>query len=74
MAVSDSLRLWRKSSASGSGADNCVEVAIDSDVWVRDSKVSKGLVFAVSSPAWNSFLSSVKDDPIFSIVEFDLRR
>ncbi|MFF3406654.1 DUF397 domain-containing protein [Streptomyces sp. NPDC002742] len=52
--------VWRKSSASGPGGDNCVEVSLGECVLVRDSKASSTVRLSVSPSAWNSFLSSVK--------------
>ncbi|MDH6628417.1 hypothetical protein M2271_006250 [Streptomyces sp. LBL] len=57
-----STAVWRKSSYSDGGANNCVEVAdgYADLVPVRDSKTPDGqvLVFGVSS--WASFLTEVK--------------
>lgn len=47
---------WFKSSYSGSGGDNCIEVALDTEaVHVRDSK-DRGLrPFTVTPDAWSTF-------------------
>ncbi|GGS41046.1 DUF397 domain-containing protein [Streptomyces griseoviridis] len=51
---------WFKSSYSGSEGDSCVEVAQGADgVYVRDSKVADGPVFAVEPSAWGDFLGFV---------------
>ncbi|MEU1347328.1 DUF397 domain-containing protein [Streptomyces sp. NPDC005795] len=47
---------WFKSSYSGSGGDNCVEVALRPQaVHVRDSKDTARRPFAVSPGAWADF-------------------
>ncbi|GHA71686.1 hypothetical protein GCM10010372_83290 [Streptomyces tauricus] len=54
----DGLR-WFKSSYSGSGGGNCVEVAAKSDaVFVRDSKVvGDGPVLRVRRGQWGAFIA-----------------
>ncbi|WP_073952357.1 DUF397 domain-containing protein [Streptomyces kebangsaanensis] len=48
---------WRKSSYSGSGGGNCVEVAETvGEVVVRDSKNARGARVHVSREAWTAFL------------------
>ncbi|TXS37676.1 DUF397 domain-containing protein [Streptomyces sp. OR43] len=47
---------WFKSSYSGSGGDNCVEVALRPHaVHVRDSKDTARRPFTVSTTAWSDF-------------------
>ncbi|WP_299538622.1 DUF397 domain-containing protein [uncultured Streptomyces sp.] len=47
---------WLKSSYSGGGGDNCVEVAQAlSHVLVRDSKDTRKPALAVSLSAWQAF-------------------
>jgi uncharacterized protein DUF397 len=61
IAEAASLRGWRKSSHSGGGNGECLEVADGHGaVPVRDSKVPTGpaLVFAVGG--WSSFVAAVK--------------
>ncbi|WP_326795274.1 DUF397 domain-containing protein [Streptomyces sp. NBC_01808] len=49
---------WVKSSYSGSGGGNCVEVAAAAErVHVRDSKNPSGPVLTVSPEAWASFVA-----------------
>ncbi|MFB7560505.1 DUF397 domain-containing protein [Streptomyces brevispora] len=49
---------WFKSSYSGSGGDNCIEVALHTDaVHVRDSKDTARPPFTVSTTAWSHFTS-----------------
>ncbi|MFE5088880.1 DUF397 domain-containing protein [Streptomyces sp. NPDC056638] len=49
---------WRKSSYSGNEGEACVEVAAcPHTVHVRDSKVTDGPTFAVTSAAWTAFLA-----------------
>lgn len=56
--------VWRKSSYSGGGEDNCVEVAdnIPGTVPVRDSKTPDGPALAFSTPTWTAFVGMVKHD------------
>jgi hypothetical protein len=52
---------WRKSSYSGNGGGNCVEVADDTGrVLVRDTKNRDGAVLSVSADAWRAFLAERK--------------
>lgn len=49
---------WRKSSYSGVGNGNCVEVAHDgAGVAMRDSKEPVGSEMAVSTSAWHALLT-----------------
>ncbi|MFB6598050.1 DUF397 domain-containing protein [Streptomyces diastaticus] len=51
---------WVKSSYSGSGGDNCIEVALDAEaVHVRDSKDLGRDSFAVAPGAWAAFTTHV---------------
>ncbi|WP_431980171.1 DUF397 domain-containing protein [Streptomyces qinglanensis] len=48
---------WHKSSYSGSGGGNCLEVAHRSAaVYVRDSKEPRGPVLSVSTAQWKMFI------------------
>jgi Domain of unknown function (DUF397) len=53
---------WRKSSYSGNGGSDCVEVArnLPGTVLVRDSKDRNGPKLAVSSHAWSAFVLGIK--------------
>jgi hypothetical protein len=53
---------WFKSSYSGSGGGNCVEVAAGLDaMYVRDSKVTGGgSVLRVGRAEWAAFLASTE--------------
>jgi len=53
---------WRKSSRSGTGNGNCVEVAtnVAGVVAVRDSKDPEGPMLSVSPVEWRAFLSSLR--------------
>jgi hypothetical protein len=67
--MEDSIDLcWRKSSYSGNGGGNCVEVACDLPgiVAVRDSKQVPGPALTVSDQAWSEFIQGIKHG------EFDL--
>jgi Domain of unknown function (DUF397) len=56
-----SAPIWRKSSASGEGAD-CVEVASwKSSVLVRDSGYASGAVLEFPHAQWRGFLRRIKD-------------
>ncbi|MCI3224195.1 DUF397 domain-containing protein [Streptomyces sp. NP-1717] len=49
---------WFKSSYSGSGGGDCVEVAlVPTTVHIRDSKNTPGPVLHVSKGPWRTFLS-----------------
>ncbi|GEB53978.1 MULTISPECIES: DUF397 domain-containing protein [Streptomyces] len=51
---------WFKSSYSGDGGGNCIEVAhTDSTVHIRDSKVVGGPLLNVSHAGWSSFVASL---------------
>ncbi|WP_199444154.1 DUF397 domain-containing protein [Umezawaea beigongshangensis] len=50
-------RAWRTSSYSGTGQENCVEVAFGGDVGVRDSK-NPVADLAFSAEAWLGFLNA----------------
>ena len=58
--MSDTLH-WFKSSYSDSGGGDCVEVAFDiardTTVRLRDSKVIDGPTFAVTPTTWTAFLA-----------------
>lgn len=52
---------WRKSSYSGDGGSNCVEVAADgSRVLVRDAKQQAGPVLRFGLVAWRRFADRVR--------------
>ncbi|MGJ6963697.1 DUF397 domain-containing protein [Streptosporangium sp. G11] len=56
-----SCATWRKSSLSGNGGADCVEVAVVSDlVAVRDSKDPGGAALVFSPSDWGVFLGHVK--------------
>jgi len=51
---------WFKSSHSGGGTGDCVEVAIDQEATaVRDSKSPASGRLAVPHPAWQAFLAEL---------------
>ena len=53
--------VWRKSTASNSGA--CVEVAVaDGSMLIRDSANPGGPVLRVSTSAWSVFLTSAREN------------
>jgi len=53
---------WRKSSYSGNGGGDCVEVALNLPhvVAVRDSKDPHGPVLTVEAAKWRKFIADVK--------------
>ncbi|MBM4794853.1 DUF397 domain-containing protein [Streptomyces sioyaensis] len=56
--------VWRKSSYSDGGADNCVEVAdgFPDAVPVRDSKNPEGPALLIPAMAWADFIRQAKAD------------
>ncbi|MBY8887271.1 DUF397 domain-containing protein [Streptomyces sp. PTM05] len=61
---------WFKSSYSGGGGNNCVEVAdLTAAVGIRDSKDKAGPALVVSPKAWASFIDLVRSgEADFSLV------
>jgi hypothetical protein len=53
---------WRKSSYSGNGGADCVEVArnLPGIVAVRDSKDPHGPVLTIESAGWREFITGVR--------------
>ena len=53
---------WRKSSYSGNGGGDCVEVARDlpGGIAVRDSKNPDGPVLIISRDEWASFIARIR--------------
>ena len=51
---------WRKSSYSGNGGGNCVEVSVGGRVMVRDSQDRAGTVLRFPPFAWRKFADQVK--------------
>jgi hypothetical protein len=51
---------WRKSSYSGNGGGNCVEVGVGGRVMVRDSQDRAGTVLRFPPAAWREFANQVK--------------
>lgn len=50
---------WRKSSYSTNGGE-CVEVALDHTVLVRDTKDREGGTLTASAPTWRELLSRLR--------------
>lgn len=49
---------WLKSSYSGSGGGNCVEIAVaPTTVGIRDSKNTAGPVLHVHNSSWSTFIA-----------------
>ncbi|MFE9824307.1 DUF397 domain-containing protein [Streptomyces sp. NPDC005791] len=56
---------WSKSSYSGGGGDNCVEIAVRPEaVLVRDSKDTQRPALTVSLRAWSSFTVLAADSRV----------
>ncbi|MGI8309436.1 DUF397 domain-containing protein [Saccharopolyspora hattusasensis] len=52
---------WRKSSRSGSGPRQCVELAIgESATYIRDTKDRDGGTLCVNQHSWAGFLGGLK--------------
>jgi Domain of unknown function (DUF397) len=51
---------WKKSSYSGNGGGECVEIANTDRVLVRDSKNPEGAKLVFGTDAWQRFTSQVK--------------
>jgi hypothetical protein len=51
---------WRKSSYSGNGGGDCVEVGQSGRVLVRDTKDHQGPILRVTPDTWRQFAARVK--------------
>lgn len=60
--MEDIDKRWRKSSYSGNGGGNCVEVTNRSDIQVRDSQDKDGARLAVPPQSWKAFTRRVQHD------------
>jgi Domain of unknown function (DUF397) len=54
------LNPWRKSSYSGNGGQDCVDVAGDGAILIRDTADQGGVTLSVSPGAWVTFAASLK--------------
>jgi Domain of unknown function (DUF397) len=54
------MSAWRKSSYSGNGGQDCVEVAGAGTVLVRDTVNREGAMLSVTADAWSAFLAMLK--------------
>ena len=52
---------WRKSTYSDATGGNCVEVATDVVVMVRDTTQRDGVTLRFSAPAWKAFLAAQRN-------------
>ncbi|MGI5347922.1 DUF397 domain-containing protein [Streptomyces sp. CA-250714] len=62
-ATSLPVSTWRKSSYSGQGGGDCLEVAVDHpgpSLPVRDSKNPHGPALLIPAPAWQAFIAQVR--------------
>ncbi|MEU9172097.1 DUF397 domain-containing protein [Streptomyces sp. NPDC048420] len=55
--TSDQLT-WFKSSYSDNEGGDCVEVAFDTHIHIRDSKLSSSPELHLTAPAWKAFVSA----------------
>lgn len=55
----EAIDRWRKSSYSGNGGGNCVEVASADAVRVRDTKDRAGAVLSFDAETWRKFIKSI---------------
>ncbi|MFB7008599.1 MULTISPECIES: DUF397 domain-containing protein [unclassified Streptomyces] len=61
----DGLLKWRKSSYSGSGGGDCVEVgATSAEIHVRDSKNPAGPRLTLAPATWTAFLGYAGAQPL----------
>lgn len=51
---------WRTSNYSGHGGQDCVEVARDNVILVRDTKDRNSVTLSVTPDAWARFTASLK--------------
>jgi hypothetical protein len=51
---------WRKSTYSGNGGQDCVEVAGNGTVMIRDTKNRDGVTLSVPANAWAAFTDSLR--------------
>ncbi len=51
---------WRKSSYSGNGGQNCVEVAGEGAILIRDTQNRDGVTLTVPAGAWAKFTASLR--------------
>ena len=51
---------WRKSSYSGGNGGQCVEVASDGVVLVRDTTNRDGGTLSINADAWQTFLGTLR--------------
>jgi hypothetical protein len=67
MKVDLSRAVWRTSSAGGTDAENCVQVAfLDEAILLRDARDPDGPVLVFNQAEWDAFVDGAKDG------EFDL--
>jgi hypothetical protein len=51
---------WRKSTYSGNGGQDCVEVAGNGTVLIRDTANRDGVTLSVPADAWAKFTASLR--------------
>jgi hypothetical protein len=62
MTTPDTEQHWFKSSYSGSGGGDCVEVAAHAEVvHVRDSKDPRGPVLSLRPEQWSAFVRAARE-------------
>ena len=59
--MGEKIESWRKSSYSGNGGEQCVEVGTARDrVAVRDTTDRGGVTLSVNSATWTAFLGTLR--------------
>ena len=53
---------WRKATYSAENG-NCVEVASDEAVMIRDTQDRDGVTLTVPAPAWRAFTAEIQGNP-----------
>lgn len=51
---------WRKSTYSSNAQGNCVEVASNDDIMVRDTTNRQGATLTFTTSAWSEFLATLR--------------
>ena len=54
------MNAWRKSSYSNGQGGDCVEVALDDEILVRDTTNRDGGTLVLSAQAWQTFTDTLK--------------
>ena len=60
MRNSPDLSTWRKSTYSGGGGNECLEIADAQTTLVRDSKTPQGPILTFRPQTWTAFVEDIK--------------